>query len=281
MSDEEWAILEPLIPPARLGGRPRAVNMREIVNAILYILRSGCQWRMLPREFPPWSTVWTYFRTWCRNGSWERMHTVLREAQRKQQGREPPPSAAILDSQTVKTSQKGGPGGYDGGKKINGRKRQVLVDTLGLILHLKVHTADVQDRAAVAFLQGVQARYPRLEHVWVDQGYTGSRKTWIEEHLGWSVTVVQHPPRSRGEWVPIGDINDLAHLRFEWRRLPPLHTGFRGVLPRRWVVERTFAWLTFCRRLCKDYEFLPESSESWIYASQIRLLLRRLARAPS
>lgn len=171
---------------------------------------------------------------------------------------------------------KRGARGYDGGKKINGRKRQVLVDTLGLILHLKVHTADVQDRAAVAFLQGVQARYPRLEHVWVDQGYTGSGKTWIEEHLGWSVTVVQHPPRSRGEWVPIGDINDLAHLRFEWRRLPPLHTGFRGVLPRRWVVERTFAWLTFCRRLCKDYEFLPESSESWIYASQIRLLLRRL-----
>ena len=137
----------------------------------------------------------------------------------------------------------------------------------------------MQDRCAVpVVLERMHEQFPRVSHIWVDQGYTGFGKQWREEHLPWTVEVVKHAAKARGEWVPIGELNDLATLRFEWRRLPPQPTGWRGVLPRRWVVERTFAWFTFCRRLCRDYEFLPQSSESWIYACMIRFMTRRLAR---
>ena len=156
----------------------------------------------------------------------------------------------------------------------------MVTDTLGLIVRVKVHPANVQDRSAVPLvLEGMREEFPRVSHIWADQGYTGCGKQWIEEHLSWEVEIVKHAAKARGEWVPIGDLQDLMHLRFEWRRLPPRRTGFRGILPRRWVVERTFAWFTFCRRLCRDYEFLPESSEIWIYACMTRLMTRRLARA--
>ncbi len=163
---------------------------------------------------------------------------------------------------------------------MSGRKRHLLVDTQGLVLEVKVHAANLQDRAAVpVLLDGVAPAFPHMEHVWVDQGYTGAGKQWIAEHLGWSVTVMQHPPVVRHKWMPIGDLNDPATLRFEWTKVPRTQTGFRGVLPRRWVVERTFAWLGQNRRLSKDYERLCETSEALIYAAMSRLMVRRLARA--
>lgn len=261
LRDEEWAVLAPLIPPAKPGGRPRTTDMREVLNAIFYLLRSGGAWRLLPREFPAWQTVYAYFRHWRDTGLWEQIHTTLRERVRCQIGRKAEPSAAIIDSQSVKTTDKGGEHGYDGGKKINGRKRHLLVDTLGLVLKAKVHAADIADReGARLLLAPLRGMFPRLRHLWADMGYRGQVLDWIRTHLGWRVEVVKKP--SRWGRYPI-DVE------------PPPMPAFT-VLPRRWVVERSFAWLGRYRRMSKDYEYLTTTSEALIYAAMSRLLLRRL-----
>lgn len=269
LSDFEWAVLAPHFPPAQLTGRPRCHSYREILNAIFYLLRSGCAWRLLPRDLPPWKTVYHYFRLWRLSGLWEQLNTALRQRLRVQMGREPHPSAGIVDSQSVKTTGVGGPRGFDGGKKINGRKRHLLVDTQGLLIRVVVHPADVPDCDGIRLVlaEGPDLS-PRLSHLWMDGSYKGRGKEWIETTLQWTVSIVQHPPKPRGVWAPADAVIDWAAI------LPP--PGFR-VLPRRWVVERTFAWLGQNRRLSKEYERLCASSEVFIYAAMIRLMTRRLA----
>ena len=250
LSDRQWNCISDLIPVAKMGGRPRSLDMRQVMNAILYVVVSGIQWRMLPTQYPNWKSVYHYFRVWRDAGIWRRIHDTLRAQVRQKAGRHKHPTAGCLDSQSVKTTQIAGIRGYDKGKNVTGRKRHILVDTLGLLLVVVVTAASVSDPSGVRLLFArLGGAGKKLRRIWVDGTYRGKLVDWVVNHC-WFIL------------QPVLRSDDMK--------------GF-VVLPRRWVVERTFAWLTQCRRLSKDYEVLPSSSEAMIYLAMTRLMIRRLA----
>jgi putative transposase len=253
MTDAEWALIARRLPARRRLGRPRTTDLRRVVEAILYILATGCQWRALPGDFPPRSTVQGYFYAWRDTGWWRRVVTALVRRARRVSGCKPAPTAAIIDSQTAPTTESGGPRGFDPGKRLHGRKRHIVTDTNGLLLAVHVHPANIQDvHGAVPLLEHLRAKFPKLRHVFADRVYRGGQLRRALTHCGpWTIEIVERPAGVK---------------------------GFQ-LLPRRWVVERTFAWLGRCRRLAKDFEGSVASATAWLLVAHLRLLTRRLANA--
>jgi putative transposase len=254
LTDEQWQILRKLLPQPSRRGAPQTICRRAILDAIIYVVRSGCPWRLLPHEFPNWKTVYGIFFRWRNDGTWQRIHDTLRDMLRCRLGRKKSPSAAIIDSQTVKTTEVGGQRGYDAGKKINGRKRHIVVDTLGLIQALVVHPADVQDQDGAVLVLGIlgrlKERFHRLKVIFADSAYgRNNLPECVKDAFGWLLQTVLRPARVKGFVV----------------------------LPKRWIVERTFGWLGRYRRHSKDYERNVASSEAMIHIAMIHLMIRRLA----
>lgn len=251
-TEQEWALVEPFMPPASKVGRPRKTDMRVVWNAIQYLAATGCQWAMLPKDFPPFTTVQYYFYLLRNSGLLDILNEALVGVSRVLSGRDTAPTAGIIDSQSVKTTESGGPRGYDAGKKTKGRKRHILTDTDGNLLALVTHTADIQDRdGAPGVVAQACESFPNLTHIFADGGYAGDKlRDTLKEVNGPSIEIVRRPPGV---------------------------TGF-VVIARRWVVERTFAWLGRCRRLAKDWETSIASADAWILVAAIRRSARSIAR---
>jgi putative transposase len=246
LTEKQWQIIQKWIPKQKKG--PKQVCRRRIINAILYLVRTGCQWRNIPHHFPKWKTVYNVFWHWRNAGIWQQIHDALCRLVRKNKGRKPTPSAGIIDSQTVKTTENGGIRGYDAGKKINGRKRHIIVDTLGLIMSLVIHAADIQDQdgAKLAF-EELGDRFKRLQVIFGDSAYKRcGLPDWLMACFGWVLQAVLRPVAVKGFVV----------------------------LPKRWIVERTFAWLGWHRRTAKDYERNTDSSKAIIYIAMTARMLK-------